>query len=61
MEKRREILERLKSVKGATVDPDNVNGYAALKLPLKVLADKKELEAFFAVLSWIKQTLEIKR
>lgn len=61
MEKRREILERMKAVTGAVVNLNKVNGYSGLKLPLRVLVDKKSLQAFFAVLAWIKQTLEVKQ
>jgi len=60
MEKRREILERMKSVKGAVVNLYKVDGYSGLNIPLGVLKDKKEQQAFFSVLTWIKQTLEMK-
>src|SRR3989344_8069390 len=58
-EKRLEILKRLKSVKGATVDLDivNVNRYSALKLPLRVIANEDSRREFFAVLLWIKKIL----
>jgi hypothetical protein len=59
-EKRAEILKRLQSVKGATVDLDNVDGYNGLKLPLRVIANEDARHEFFSVCSWIKETLEIK-
>jgi hypothetical protein len=57
-EKRAEILERLKSIKGATVDPGNVDGYTGLRIPLRVLAHEDALRQFFSVCSWIQETLK---
>jgi hypothetical protein len=45
-------------VKGASADLDNVGGYSALKLPVSKLADKKTRDEFFAVLLWIKDSIE---
>lgn len=59
-EKRREILIRMKEIKGATVYPNKVDGYSALDLPIELLADKKALDEFFKILLWIKKTLEQK-
>jgi hypothetical protein len=59
-EKRAEILKRLQSVKGATVDLNNVDGYSGLKLPLRILANEDARREFFSVCSWIKETLEVK-
>jgi len=58
LEKRSEILKRLKSIKGATVDLNNVDGYSGLKLPLRALADEDARQKFFSVCSWIKETLK---
>jgi hypothetical protein len=57
-EKRMEILDRLKSVKGAIVDTDNVEGYSGLRLPLGALADADAGREFLSILLWIKETLE---
>jgi len=58
-EKRRELLIRLKAVKGATVDVDiGIERYRSLNLPLHILADKKVRNKFFEVLFWIKKSLE---
>ena len=59
-EKRREILMRMKEIKGATVYPNKVDGYSALDLSIKSLADKKALDEFFKILLWIKETLKTK-
>jgi hypothetical protein len=56
-EKREEILNRLKSVKGSIVDVDNVDGSRGLKLPLRALADDTARDEFFSVCSWIKESL----
>lgn len=57
-EKRKEILLRMKEISGATVDPNNVNGYGALNFPIKSLTDEKARSEFFKILLWIKETLE---
>lgn len=57
-EKRKEILKRLSQVKGAVVNPNNVDGYTGLKLSLRSLASKDALRKFFDVCLWIKETLE---
>ncbi len=57
-EKRAEILKRLQSVKGATVDLNNVDGFHGLKLPLSAIADEDVRRAFFSVCSWIKDALK---
>ena len=59
-EKRAEILKRLESINGATVDLENVDGYNGLKLPLRAIANKDARREFFAVCSWIKDALETK-
>lgn len=59
-EKRAEILRRLQAVNGATVDLDNVDGYAGLKLPLRAIANEDARREFFSVCSWIKETLGVK-
>ena len=60
-EKRKEILLRMKTIKGAKIIVDRVNGYSAIDLPLKSLSDEKMLNEFFKILLWIKQqTLEKK-
>ena len=56
--KRKEILLRMGSIKGAKIITDKVNGYSAIDLPIKSLSDEKMLNEFFGVLLWIKQTLE---
>lgn len=61
LEKRAELLQRLQSVTGATVDLDNVDGYRGLKLPLRALASKDTRNEFFSVCSWIKETLETEK
>lgn len=58
IEKRADILKRLRLVKGASVDLDNVDGYKGLRLPLRVIANEDARREFFAVLLWIKKTLE---
>jgi len=58
-EKRAEILDRLKSVKGAIVDTDNVDGYSALQLPLRALMDADARREFLSILAWIKESLEL--
>ena len=55
---RAEILKRLQSIKGVTVDLNNVYGYGGLRLPLRVIADKEAGDKFFAVCSWIQETLK---
>ncbi len=57
IEKRREILERMKSVKGASINLDRVDGYSGLKLPIRALSDEKALHKFFEILVWVKETL----
>lgn len=59
LEKRAEILKRLSSIGGATVDLDNVDGYNGLKLPLRVIANEDARRVFFLVCLWIKETLEV--
>ncbi len=56
-ENRIEILKQLQSIKGATVDLNNPDGYAGLKLPLRVLGDKEARDIFFSVCLWIKEAL----
>jgi len=56
-ENRAEILKRLRSIKGAIVDPNNVDGYAGLRLPLRLLADKEARDTFFSVCLWIEESL----
>jgi len=56
-EKRKEILLRMKTISGATVDPNNVNGYGALDFPIKSLTNEKTRSEFFRILLWIKETL----
>ncbi len=58
-EKRLELLTRLKLIKGATVDLDNLNGFSALKLPLRAIANTNSRREFFEVCMWIKKQLEI--
>ncbi len=58
LEKRAEILARLKSVKGAIVDLDNIDGYSALKLSLRDLANEDARREFFLICLWIKKSLE---
>lgn len=57
-EKRAEILERLRSVKSATVAVENVDGYSGFKLPLQAMANEETRREFFTVCSWIKEVLE---
>lgn len=57
-EKRKEILKRLGEIKGAMINPNNVDGYTGLKLSLRALANKDAMGTFFSVCSWIKETLE---
>lgn len=57
-EKRKEILTRIGEIKGATVDLNNVNGFSALTLPLRVIANEDSRSEFFKILLWIKETLE---
>jgi hypothetical protein len=57
-QKRAEILKRLSSIKGATVDLGNVDGFNGLKLPLRVLAAEDAGRKFFSVCLWIKNELE---
>lgn len=57
LEKRAEILERMKVIKGVTVEADNVDGYKGLVLPLRALADAQARSEFFSVCLWIKETL----
>jgi len=57
-EKRREILKRLQTVKGANIDLNNVNGYNAFKMPLGVIEKENSFKEFFEVFLWIKNTLE---
>jgi len=57
-EKRKEILQRLESISGATVDVNNVNGYTALDFSIKSLSNEKVREKFFKILLWIKEELE---
>ncbi|MBI1833358.1 MAG: hypothetical protein HYR90_00885 [Candidatus Andersenbacteria bacterium] len=56
-EKRAEILERLRSIKGATVDVENVDGYSGFKLPLQAMVNEETRREFFAVCLWIKEML----
>ena len=60
-EKRAETLKRLRSVKGATVDENNIDGYSGLKLPLRAVADDEARREFFSVCLWIKETLEAEK
>ncbi|GEM_PF-5796274 len=57
IEKRRDILERMKSVKGAIINLDKVDGYTGLRLPIRALSDEKALHKFFEILLWVKETL----
>lgn len=57
-ENRMEILRRMKSVKGAVVDSDNVDGYNGFKLPLRSITDESARNEFFAVCLWIKERLK---
>lgn len=59
LEKRQELLGRLKSIKGAAVDLNNVNGFKALDLPLRALKEKEALDEFFAILLWIKNEVSV--
>jgi hypothetical protein len=58
IKKRGEILERIKNIKGVTVNMDKVDGYSGLDLPIHVLKDEKSRKKFFEILLWIKETLE---
>jgi len=58
-ENRIEILKRLQSIKGASVDVNNPDGYAGLRLPLRVLADEEARDIFFSVCSWIEEALRV--
>jgi len=59
IEGRAEILKRMKIIKVATIDLDNVDGFNGLKpLSLRAIADDDARRQFFSVLSWIKETLE---
>lgn len=59
---RAEILKRMKTIKSATIDLDNIDGYNGLKpLSLRVLTNEDALREFLSVLSWIKETLETER
>ncbi len=60
-ENRIEILKRLQSIKGATVDLNNPDGYAGLRLSLRILADREAREIFFSVCSWIKEAVRVGR
>ncbi|MBI3685312.1 hypothetical protein HY250_02810 [Candidatus Azambacteria bacterium] len=60
LEKRAEILKRLKSIKGAAIDLGNVDGFNGMKLPLRELASESARTAFFSVCLWIKEALEAK-
>lgn len=57
-EKQAEILKRLRVIKGAIVDLENIDRKNALRLPLRVLADKDSRREFFAICLWIKKELE---
>ena len=59
-EKRKEILIRMKEIRGANIYPNKVNGYSALKFPIKSLTDEKARNEFFRILLWIKEALESK-
>lgn len=58
LEERKAILLRMEAVSGATVDPNNVNGYSALDFPIKSLTDEKARSEFFKILLWIKEALK---
>lgn len=60
IEKRKEILNRLKSIKEAVVDTENVDGYNGFKLPLRAIANEDARRDFFAVCMWVKKTIETK-
>jgi hypothetical protein len=57
--KRAEILERLRSIKDATVDMDNVDGYSGFKLPLHAMANEDARREFFSTCLWIKKRLKL--
>jgi hypothetical protein len=56
-ENRAEILKRLQSIHGATVDLNNVDGFTAIRLPLRLLANREARETFFSVCLWIRDSL----
>jgi hypothetical protein len=56
-ENRAQILERLQSINGATVDLNKVDGFNGLHLPLRVLADQEAQQKFFSVCLWIQDSL----
>jgi hypothetical protein len=58
-ENRAEILKRLQMINGSKVDLSNVDGYGALRLPLRVVADKEARDIFFSVCSWIQEALRV--
>lgn len=57
-EKRRELLEHMKSIKGVNVDINNIDGYKALNFPLQIIIDNDARHDFYEVLLWIKKEME---
>lgn len=58
LQNRKEILSKLQNVLGARADLDRPNGFSALELTLQSLEKPEALQAFLAVMTWIKSMLK---
>jgi len=56
-EMRREIINRISAIPGATTDPDNVNGYKGLGISLQLLAVPENKKVFYDTCIWIREEL----
>lgn len=56
-EMRRQLLKRFQLLPGASVSPDNLEGYKAIQLPLNALDQPEALQQFLDVLSWVKEKM----
>lgn len=57
VELRREIIQRISNIPGATTDINNVNGYRGLGISLQLLTNPENKKVFFDTCLWIREEL----